>query len=391
MNEDFDIAIVGAGIHGAGIAQAAAAAGHRVLVLEQTDVASGTSSRSSKLIHGGLRYLEHGNLALVRECLRERQLLLKLAPDLVRLRPFHIPVYRYTTRRPWQLRAGLSIYSLLGGLGSRTRFRSLPRQVWESLDGLRTDELQSVFQYWDAQTDDGALTRAVMRSAQSLGAELKMPARFLHAELDEQGVSLLFTSDGREQSCRCNVLVNAAGPWVNQVAGGIAALCSELAIDLVQGTHLAFDARLGENIYYLEVPDDGRMVFVMPWRGITLVGTTETLFEGNDPGAVAPLPSERAYLRQVFSYYFPQTALNEVTAFAGLRVLPQDSRRPFDRGRELVLSSDRRPRPRILSVYGGKLTSYRADALKVMARLRGSLPARNPLADTARLRLSADT
>ena len=141
--EHYDVVIIGAGIHGAGVAQAAAAHGHSVLLLEQHAPAFGTSSRSSKLIHGGLRYLESGQLALVRECLRERELLSRLAPDLVRLVPFYIPVYRHTTRRPWQIRGGLSMYALLGGLGEHVRFTRVPRDQWTELDGLATRELQA--------------------------------------------------------------------------------------------------------------------------------------------------------------------------------------------------------------------------------------------------------
>jgi len=167
---DVDIVVVGAGIQGAGVAQAAAAAGYSVLLLEQTGIASGTSSRSSKLIHGGLRYLESGQFRLVRECLRERALLLRNAPSFVRLAPHYIPVYRETRRRPLLLRAGLSLYAVLGGLHPEVRFRQLPRSAWSDLDGLNQDGLQAVFRYFDAQTDDAALTRAVVSSAQSLGA-----------------------------------------------------------------------------------------------------------------------------------------------------------------------------------------------------------------------------
>jgi glycerol-3-phosphate dehydrogenase len=159
-------------------------------------------------------------------------------------------------------------------------------------------------------------------------------------------------------------------------------------IDLVQGAHLVLDAPASEGIYYLEVPEDGRGVFRMPWRGKTLVGTTETLFPGPDPSQVAPLPAERDYLRQVLAHYFPALPLRETAAFAGLRVLPRDQARPFDRGRELILGTDRPRRPRVLSLYGGKLTSYRADSAKALARVRPSLPTRVPRADTRRLRLT---
>ena len=387
MSDDYDVTIVGAGIHGAGVAQAAAAMGHRTLVLEETAVASATSSRSSKLIHGGLRYLEQAQLGLVRECLRERELLLKLAPDLVHLRAFRIPVYRETRRRPWQLRAGLSLYAVLAGLGKHARFRTLPRSAWDGLDGLQTDGLQAVFEYQDGQTDDAALTQAVLHSAMTLGAELRVPARFLGAERDDTRVHMRYEEGGREHSCTSAVLVNAAGPWVSQVAGRIQPALPDVTTDLVQGSHLLLDIPARESIYYMEVPEDGRAVFLMPWRGMSLLGTTESLFTGSDPAGVAPRPDEREYLLRLMEHYFPRLPFKMVAAFAGLRVLPRDSARPFERGRELILQSDRRKQPRVLSLYGGKLTSYRADSEKAMAMLRPALPDRTARADTSRLPL----
>ena len=203
--EHYDVVVIGAGIHGAGIAQAAAAGGYTVLLLEQHAPAFGTSSRSSKLIHGGLRYLETGQFALVRECLREREFLLKLAPDLVRLVPFYIPVYRHTTRRPWQIHTGLSLYALLGGLGEHVRFTRVPRTQWDELDGIATHDLQAVYRYFDAQTDDAALTRAVLYSAQTLGATVKVPAEFLNATLLPETCSVVYRYENTTQIGRAHV------------------------------------------------------------------------------------------------------------------------------------------------------------------------------------------
>ena len=387
MTDRYDIVILGAGIHGAGAAQAAAALGYRTLVLEQSSVAGATSSRSSKLIHGGLRYLEQAELGLVRECLQERELLLKLAPDLVRLRRFRIPIYRATRRRPWQLYAGLSLYALLAGLGADSRFRTIPRREWDGLDGLDTGGLKAVFEYQDGQTDDAALTRAVLHSAASLGAELGLPARFLGAERDEERVLIRYEASGVEKACESAVLVNATGPWVAETAARIQPAAPPVAMDLVQGTHLLLDIPARECIYYMEVPEDGRAVFLMPWRGMSLLGTTETLFQGRAPAEVSPLPQEEAYLIEVMRHYFPGTPFQVTGKFAGLRVLPRDTARPFERGRELILEPDRKDSPRVLHLYGGKLTSYRADSMKVLARLKPSLPKRAPKADTRRLPL----
>lgn len=381
-----DVLVIGAGIHGAGVAQAAAAAGHSVRVLEQHEVAAGSSSRSSKLIHGGLRYLESGEFALVRECLLERRWLLQHAPALVRLTPHFIPVYRETSRRPWQLRLGLSLYALLGGLVPEVRFGTVPRQRWPDLDGLRTEGLQQVFRYWDAQTDDVALTRAVVQSAVTLGAELLTGARFRAARRTGDVWTVEYEQGEHLHACRCRALVNAAGPWANRVLAAIHPSQPQRAVELVQGTHLVFRGALQQGVYYTEAPSDRRAVFVMPWRREqTLVGTTETPFHG-EPEQVQPLPAEITYLRETLVHYFPGYAERPVLdSFAGLRVLPAGQGRAFSRSRETLLHPD--ATGTLLTVYGGKLTAYHATAERVMRRLAAVLPARAPRARPRELEL----
>jgi glycerol-3-phosphate dehydrogenase len=388
LNTEFDLVIVGAGIHGAGIAQAAAAHGFRVMVLEQQSIAAGTSSRSSKLIHGGLRYLEQFDLRLVRECLRERELLLKLAPKLVKLTPFYIPVYRNTRRPPWEVRLGLSLYALLGGLHAHARFSVVARAHWADLQGLNQDGLRAVFRYWDAQTDDAALTRAVMASAQKLGAELCVPASFDRALINADSCQIEFNDNGAARSVRARVLVNAAGPWVDHVATHILPPMPRPAIELIQGTHIILDTAIVDSIFYVEAPQDGRAIFIMPWHEhTTLVGTTETRFTGDDPGLVTPLSKEQDYLLDVVQRYFPQARTHIASSFAGVRVLPSGKTRAFRRSREILYVTDRRKSPRVLSVYGGKLTSYRADAIHALKLVGSSLPFRKPIADTGCLML----
>ena len=238
MKDEYDVVVIGAGIHGAGCAQAAAAAGHGVLLLEQTAIAAGSSSRSSKLIHGGLRYLETGQLRLVRESLHERTILLRIAPDLVRLQRFHLPVYRSTRRQAWQLAFGLSLYALLAGFAPGAGFGRVPRREWQRLDGLETRGLRHVLCYHDAQTDDALLSRAVVRSAQELGAELALPARFTGARLAAGGVEVRYTTPAGERACHARVLVNAAGPWATDVARRIEPAIAVPAVERVQGAHL---------------------------------------------------------------------------------------------------------------------------------------------------------
>lgn len=268
---NYDLVVIGAGIHGAGVAQAAAAQGYKVLILEQTGIASGTSHCSSKLIHGGLRYLETAQFGLVRECLRERQILLTIAPDLVQLQPFYIPVYRQTTRSPWQLRTGLLLYQVLGG----GVFHTVPRTQWQGLDGLQTQDLRAVLQYWDAQTDDAALTRAVIHSAQTLGATLILPAPVTAIELRATQAEVVYEQAGQTHTVRASAVVNAAGPWVNQVLARVRPEPAVLPIHWVQGTHLLLDNTTIQQRYYVEAPQDRRAVFALAYQGKVLLGTTD--------------------------------------------------------------------------------------------------------------------
>lgn len=384
----YDVVVVGAGIQGVGVAQAAAAAGYSVLILEQTAVAAATSSQSSKLIHGGLRYLESAQFSLVRESLRERALLLELAPDLVRRITMHIPVYRSTTRSPRLIAAGLWLYRLLAGFGEDSEFSRIHRSQWTELDGLETKDLLAVYRYVEGQTDDAALTRAVLRSAQSLDAELRMPAEFVGADCHSGGVRVNYRTEGREETVETRVLVNCAGPWASRVIAGVTPTLAAPAVDLVQGSHLLLPASLKHH-FYLEAPSDRRAVFALPWEGQLLVGTTETVHRG-PPEEAHCLERERDYLLETLRYYFPQLSVSadQFQSFAGLRVLPKTGGSAFGRSREVLFHADHEERPRVLSVMGGKLTTYRATAQQVMARLRPSLPVRRAVADTARLPLT---
>ena len=388
--DKYDIVVIGGGIQGVGVAQAAAAHGYTVLLLEQTDFAAATSSRSSKLIHGGLRYLETAQFSLVRECLRERSILLKVAPDLVKLVPFFIPVYKQTSRRPGIIRLGLSLYALLGGLKKSHRFHKIPKTKWRNPDGLDTNHLQAVFQYYDGQTDDVALTRAVARSAMNMGAAISMPAQFVSAHIENNNCSVLYRHNDKEVTCDTKAVVNAAGPWVNQVLNKFIPAPRCLPVDMVQGTHILLRDKITGGIYYVEAPQDQRAVFVMPWKDQTLVGTTETIYSGS-PDLVKPLETEIDYLYNTAAHYFPRYRERKndfyKNAFAGLRILPSDSSPVFHRTRDTILHTNQTDHPRVVSIYGGKLTAYRATAEKVIKQLQPALPARKAIATTRTLRL----
>lgn len=387
----YDIVIIGGGIQGVGVAQAAAARGFKTLLLEQAELASGTSSRSSKLIHGGLRYLENAQFSLVKECLRERTLLLKNAPDLVSLKAFFIPVYKNTSRRPSLLFAGLTLYGLLTGLQKSAQFSILKKTLWPTLDGLSSKNLQYVFQYWDAQTDDKLLTQAVMHSALELGAKLLTNATFMSANTDQNIWKIVYQHNGENQEIESRSLVNTAGPWINQVSQKIRPKPQTHAIDLVKGSHIILKGHLTKGIYYLEAPQDKRAIFAMPWYGKILLGTTEKEFTG-DPASVSASLAEKEYLLTTFKHYFPeyqQWHTDQIdTSFAGLRVLPANGNNPFSKPRETMIKIQSKNTPPLLSIYGGKLTVYRATAEQAMQRLEKHLPNRKCRANTATLKLT---
>lgn len=359
-DKHYDLVVIGAGIHGAGVAQAAAARGMSVLVLERREAAGMETSRSSsKLIHGGLRYLETLQIRLVYECLREQRYLLRNAPHLVRRTDFYIPVYRQSQRSAWWIYLGLCCYQLLAGRPLRGIER-IAASRWDAL-GLRQQELTAVFRYSDAQTDDQALTRAVLESAVSMGAQVRFNTSI--EQIQFASTYALRLSDGDE--VRCRSLVNAAGPWANEVAalGNL----PQQELDWVQGTHIVLRKPAASGCFYVEAPQDGRAVFVLPWRGLTMVGTTEKLLQRPEASATQ---AEIDYLLAVYNHYFPHSrcAVGDISeTFAGVRVLPKDRRNANKRSRETLYATANNGS--YVGIYGGKLTSYRATANKVLRML----------------------
>ncbi len=389
----YDITIIGGGIAGAGVAQAASAAGYKVLLLEQGKIAEQTSSCSSKLIHGGFRYLETGQLNLVFKALRERRALLRLAPGLVKPVAFYIPVYKNSRRGKWTLRAGLSLYAMLCILDPLSRFKQLAKSEWRKLEQLKGDKLQAVFQYWDVQTDDAQLTRAVITSAQQLGATTLTQARFIDSTKSANGYEINYQlnnefdkqSNSGTVKATSSVIVNAAGPWVNQVLKQIEPSIPCFDIDWVQGTHIILDTLAMTHVYYLESLIDDRVVFVMPWQGKTLVGTTETML-ANLPEEIAPKQHEIDYLLAIYQHFFPQKTAKVINSFAGVRVLPKQQQRAFSRQRQSIIYQSTTS-PEVISLYGGKLTTFRATSKAVVALIEKTLGKRKKIADVNRLKL----
>jgi len=371
-NQDYDIVIIGAGIQGAGVAQAAAACGYKTLVIEKFPQAGmGTSCKSSKLIHGGLRYLESGQFKLVKECLSERKTLLKNAPELVKLIAFYIPVYKNSLRPAWLIWIGLFIYSIF----SLKKFTRLKNNEWPTLDGLKLNNIKTIFKYYDAQTDDQKLTRAVIYSAEKLGATILYEADFIKSSSQNNTHHLSYKKNQQLHSVNCRCIVNCTGPWVESTQEKISPLLKTPPIELVAGAHIIINKTISRGIYYLEAADK-RAVFVMPWKNdTTLIGTTERIFT-EDADNIAPTEDEKKYLLETYNRYFKATASNEniTESFAGLRVLPVSDQSAFNKSRESLIIHNASS-PGLITLIGGKLTTYRASSEDVLHQIKKLLGA----------------
>ncbi len=392
--EPMDVLIIGGGITGAGVARDAALRGLRVALVDKSDVAGGTSSRSSRLIHGGLRYLEHGDLRLVFEASRERRILLRIAPHLVRPLPFLFPAYRGARVPPWKLRAGLWLYDLLAAFRNVHAHRWLGAKRVRALEpGLRDKDLAGAGLYYDAQTDDARLALATLRSAAAAGALIASYTEVLAlAKPDGRvaGASVRDVLTGRRLELRARVVVNATGPWVDAVRRLDEPAATPL-LRLSKGAHVAVPrARIGNtHAVTLTSPLDGRVMFVLPWGDVSYIGTTETE-ETVTPERARATGDDAVYLLRSANAFFPRARLaphDVVSTWAGLRPLlaPDRSRSAGAVSREhrIVESASG-----LITIAGGKLTTYRVMGRDVMDRvasrlrkLDGRRPARAPATD----------
>ena len=361
-----DLLVVGGGINGAAIAREAALNGLSVLLVERDDLASHTSSASSGLIHGGLRYLEQMEFGLVRESLAERERLLHVAPHLVRPMAFAMP--HVGGVRPWWIvRAGLLLYDLLGWDSSLPRSRG-----WRRGDARFREPLADLgrgFVYSDARVDDGRLTVLNAVDAASAGAEIATRTALVGA-IRDAGAWQAELSDGRTVHVRA--IVNAAGPWVAELLP-LLGVRSSARVRLVKGSHIVVPCLYeGDHAYTLEQPDR-RIVFAIPWASATIVGTTDVAVERPEDVGIAA--DETAYLCAAANRFFRrQTAPDAVIAsWSGVRPLHDDgSGNPSSITRDYVLELDREGAP-LLSVFGGKITTARALAEEALGKIGDAL------------------
>jgi glycerol-3-phosphate dehydrogenase len=383
--QEYDLLVIGGGINGAGVARDAAGRGLSVLLAEKSDLAGATSSWSSKLIHGGLRYLEHYEFRLVAEALAEREVLLRIAAHLVWPARFimpHVP----ELRPRWMIRTGLFLYDHLGRRTTLPGSQAVRLDVPPYASGLKSG-LRHGFIYSDCRVDDARLVVANALDARERGAQIH-PRTACAAAHREQGRWRVRLADGSE--LRARAVVNAAGPWVKGVLNESLAQPSDDNVLLVKGSHIVLPRLYeGEHAFILQ-NDDRRVVFMIPFEAdTTLVGTTDVPYEG-EPAAASASDEEVAYLCRAVNRYLARqvTPADVLWRFAGVRPLYDDGKSdPSEVTRDYTLRlDDENGAAPVVSVFGGKITTYRRLAEQVLARLQSYFPGlRGPWTATAPL------
>ena len=376
---DYDIAIIGGGVNGCGIARDAAGRGWSVFLCEANDLASATSSASTKLIHGGLRYLEYLDFRLVREALKEREVLWRIAPHIVRPMRFVLP-YHKGLRPRWLLRLGLFFYDHLGGRSRLPPTRTVNLRRDPAGRPLKAG-YKVAFEYSDCWVDDSRLVVLNARDAAARGATIATHTRCVATTRDGGcwRVTLQNELTGETSKIKARTVVNAAGPWVADVLNRVMRINAPARIRLVQGSHIVVPKLYAGKHSYIFQNADGRILFAIPYEGdFTLIGTTDRDFNG-DPARVAASTEEIDYLCCAASEYFsqPVTPNNVVWSYSGVRPLYDDGASKAQAAtRDYVLHLDApEHQPAALSIFGGKITTYRRLAEAALARLAPHLPA----------------
>jgi glycerol-3-phosphate dehydrogenase len=370
----FDLAVIGGGINGCGIARDAAGRGLSVLLAEQGDLAGATSSASTKLIHGGLRYLEHFEFRLVREALGEREVLLRNAPHIVWPLRFVLP-HHAGLRPRWLIRLGLFLYDHLGGRQVLPPVRSVDLHSDPVGIPLKREYVQG-FEYSDCWVDDSRLVVLNARDAARLGADIRTRTKVVTAARQEGVWRVRLSNDEGESEITARALVNAAGPWVSDVLSGVVGHNAPTAIRMVKGSHIVMHRLFAGDHAYIFQNADGRICFAIPYeRDFTLIGTTDQDYRG-DPREVRISAAEEAYLLAAAGEYLctPIDPANIVWRYAGVRPLRNDGASAAQAATRDYVLEVAPGVPPLLSVFGGKITTYRKLAEAAMKQLEDFFP-----------------
>ena len=387
----YDLAVIGAGINGAGIARDAALRGLSVIIFDKSDMCSGTSAISSRLIHGGLRYLEYAEIPLVFESLRERRCLLRIAAHLVKPLRISIPIYKGARRGPFLIRLGMIAYDLLSirkRMPSHDMFDC--EQILAAEPGLRQDGLRGAARYFDAQvTYAERLVLENLLAARSAGAAIKTYAEVREIKIRDGAVGALRYRDkeGVDHEIDVDAIVNASGPWVDDVLG-TAATSPQRLVGGTKGSHIIvghFDGA-PHDAFYVEAEADGRPFFIIPWNGQYLIGTTDIRYD-DSLESIRASRSEVEYLLAETNRVFPQARLSIADiryAYSGVRSLPYQEKGPESAiTRRHVIKENRDIAKGLVSIIGGKLTTYRNLAEQTVERVAKILRRKIPSCRTA--------
>ena len=370
---DYDLLVIGGGINGAGIAADAAGRGLKVLLCEKSDLAAATSWASTKLIHGGLRYLENYEFALVRKALKEREILAWAAPHLIKPMAIQIPQLPHS-RNPFLIRAGLFLYDNL----ARRKLFKPSKGIRIPPDSPLNSAIRKGFQYWDGFADDTRLVICNALQAQQHGADIRTRCECIDLQANATGWQAILrnTRNKHQTSVRCRAVINAAGPWVNAVLGRSHQKQQALPMRLVKGSHIVVPRMYSGDQAYLLQHHDGRVIFVIPYLNkFTLIGTTEQEFTG-DLDQVKISNQEISYLISMANLYFRNTLLHSdvVHTFSGVRPLIDEAGETASTvSRDYQLELKVAPQPS-LTIYGGKITTYRVLAEEAVDLLANSFP-----------------
>ncbi len=383
MKNMFDIFIIGGGINGAGIARDASGRGLKVYLAEKGKVGSATSSWSSKLIHGGLRYLENYEFKLVAESLREREVITQIAPSITKPLPFVIP-HTKKLRSKLLIRLGLFLYDNLGG---KTKIPKSSKVIFaEQYQNILQSKFTEGFRYYDVQVDDKKLVEMNIDDAKKMGAIIAEDTKVINAIRIDNYWEITLNNNEKIKS---KILINAAGPWINEIVNNVLKINAKKSIRLVRGSHIITKKLYEDEVAFTLQNEDNRVVFVIPYKGeYSLIGTTEVDVDTPDNPSISN--EEKNYLINTINSHFIKQISQEdiVETYSGIRPLIEDFKDATKVTRDYIfdLNEDESKAP-LLNIYGGKLTTYRKLAENVLLALNKYIPVNKKNSWTAKQKL----
>ena len=383
MKNMFDIFIIGGGINGAGIARDASGRGLKVYLAEKGKVGSATSSWSSKLIHGGLRYLENYEFKLVAESLREREVITQIAPSITKPLPFVIP-HTKKLRSKLLIRLGLFLYDNLGG---KTKIPKSSKVIFaKQYQNILQSKFTEGFRYYDVQVDDKKLVEMNIDDAKKMGAIIAEDTKVINANRIDNYWEITLNNNEKIKS---KILINAAGPWINEIVNNVLKINAKKSIRLVRGSHIITKKLYEDEVAFTLQNEDNRVVFVIPYKGkYSLIGTTEVDVDTPDNPSISN--EEKNYLINTINNHFIKQISQEdiVETYSGIRPLIEDFKEATKVTRDYIfdLNEDESKAP-LLNIYGGKLTTYRKLAENVLLALNKYIPVNKKNSWTAKQKL----